>query len=89
MKLFSLINLKKILNPLKKRGLKLELLTEVVDTLASQQSLPEKYRDHPLTGSYADFRECHIKPDWLLIYRIDNEDLLLFLFRTGTHSDLF
>ena len=38
---------------------------------------------------YADFRECHIKPDWLLIYRIDNEDLLLFLFRTGSHSDLF
>ena len=80
---------KKDIKSAQKRGLKLELLTEVVDILASQQSLPEKYRDHSLTGSYTDFRECHIKPDWLLIYRIDNEDLLLFLFRTGSHSDLF
>ena len=80
---------KKDIKAAQKRGLKLELLTEVVDTLASQQSLPKKYRDHSLTGSYSDFRECHIKPDWLLIYRIDNEDLLLFLFRTGFHSDLF
>lgn len=80
---------KKDIKSAQKRGLKLELLTEVVDTLASQKSLPEKYRDRSLTGSYADFRECHIKPDWLLIYRIDNEDLLLFLFRTGSHSDLF
>lgn len=80
---------KKDIKSAQKRGLKLELLTEVVDTLASQQSLPEKYCDHSLTGSYADFRECHIKPDWLLIYRIDNDDLLLFLFRTGSHSDLF
>ncbi len=80
---------KKDIKSAQKRGFKLELLTEVVDTLASQKSLPEKYRDHSLTGSYADFRECHIKPDWLLIYRIDNEDLLLFLFRTGSHSDLF
>ena len=80
---------KKDIKSAQKRGLKLELLTEVVDILASQQSLPEKYRDHSLTGSYEDFRECHIKPDWLLIYRIDNEDLLLFLFRTGSHSDLF
>ena len=80
---------KKDIKSAQKRGLKLELLTEVVDTLASQQSLPEKYLDHSLTRSYADFIECHIKPDWLLIYRIDNEDLLLFLFRTGSHSDLF
>ena len=57
---------KKDIKSAQKRGLKLELLTEVVDTLASQQSLPEKYRDHPLTGSYADFRECHIKPDCFL-----------------------
>ena len=80
---------KKDIKSAQKRGLKLELLTEVVDTLASQKLLPEKYRDQSLTGSYADFRECHIKPDWLLIYRIDNEDLLLFRFRTGSHSDLF
>ena len=80
---------KKDIKSAQKRGLKLELLTEVVDTLAYQQSIPDKYSDHSLTGSYADFRECHIKPDWLLIYRIDNEDLLLFLFRTGSHSDLF
>jgi addiction module toxin, relE/stbE family len=60
-----------------------------VDQLAAQQPLPEKNRDHDLTGDYIGFRECHIRPDWLLIYRVDGEQLMLFLFRTGTHSDLF
>ena len=72
-----------------KRGYNLDLLTDVVNTLASQEKLPEKNRDHELTGDYRGFRECHIQPDWLLIYRIDNEELFLFLSRTGTHSDLF
>ncbi|MDO4322029.1 MAG: type II toxin-antitoxin system YafQ family toxin [Lachnospiraceae bacterium] len=57
--------------------------------LAAGEALPDKNRDHALSGDYAGFRECHIQPDWLLVYRIENEELLLFLFRTGTHSDLF
>ncbi len=73
----------------KKRRFKLEHLKEVVDTLAARQPLDEKYRDHNLTGNYRGFRECHIEPDWLLIYRIEDGELELFLFRTGTHSDLF
>lgn len=73
----------------KKRGLRLELLTTVVNTLAAGETLDMKYRDHSLTGNYRGFRECHIEPDWLLVYRIDADDLELFLFRTGTHSDLF
>ncbi|MGI6767183.1 MAG: type II toxin-antitoxin system YafQ family toxin [Lentihominibacter sp.] len=73
----------------KKRRFKLEHLKEVVDTLAARQPLDEKYRDHNLTGNYRGFRECHIEPDRLLIYRIEDDELELFLFRTGTHSDLF
>lgn len=80
---------KKDLKLAKKRGLKLELLSNVVNTLAMQQPLAPKYRDHNLTGKYHMFRECHIEPDWLLVYRIDENELELFLFRTGTHSDLF
>ena len=56
---------------------------------AKSVPLPERYHDHALVGTYADFRECHIKPDWLLVYSKDEEELELFLFRTGTHSDLF
>lgn len=73
----------------KKRGLDLNLLDEVVTTLATTQVLDEKYRDHPLSGDYAGFRECHIQSDWLLVYRIDYEEVFLMLSRTGTHSDLF
>jgi mRNA interferase YafQ len=72
-----------------KRGLKLELLQAVVNTLASEQPLDAKYRDHSLTGAYRGFRECHIEPDWLLVYRVDQGELELFLFRTGTPADLF
>lgn len=80
---------KKDLKLARKRGLDLELLSVVVDTLAAQQPLDTKYRDHSLTGNYRGFRECHIEPDWLLVYRTEEEQLELFLFRTGTHSDLF
>ena len=73
----------------KKRGLKLQKLQGVIDALAAKQKLEDRYHDHNLTGEYKNFRECHIEPDWLLIYRIDEEILTLFLFRTGTHSDLF
>lgn len=72
-----------------KRGYDLELLNEVVDKIASGNALPAKNRDHELTGNYIGFRECHIQPDWLLVYKIDNHELILFLSRTGTHSDLF
>ena len=80
---------KKDLKLASKRGYNLELLTSVVETLARREALPEKFKDHNLTGDYSGFRECHIQPDWLLIYRIDNDELILFLSRTGTHSDLF
>lgn len=72
-----------------KRGLNINELATVVEMLQEGKSLDEKYKDHPLQGIYHDFRECHIEPDWLLIYRIDKEELELFLFRTGSHSDLF
>lgn len=72
-----------------KRKLDLDELDYVVTKLANQETLDEKYIDHSLSGSYKDFRECHIKPDWLLIYCIDDEELELFLLRTGTHADLF
>ena len=80
---------KKDLKLAKKRGLDLTLLKNTVDLLASGQTLPASYRDHPLKSDLKDFRGCHIKPDWLLIYRIDNKILELYLFRTGAHSDLF
>ena len=72
-----------------KRGFKMELLEEVVTTLAMGEVLPDKNKDHALNGNWAGHRECHILPDWLLIYRIEDEVLVLTLARTGTHSDLF
>ena len=66
-----------------------ELLQEVLDYLVQEQPLPEKYRDHALSGNYADFRECHILPDWLLIYKVEEDILILTLTRTGSHSELF
>ena len=72
-----------------KRGCDLALLNDIVDRLARRETLPAKNRDHNLTGDYIGFRECHIQPDWLLIYRTDGDALLLFLMRTGTHADLF
>ena len=72
-----------------KRGYNVRLLEEVIEMLANRQTMPEKYRDHSLTGNYIDCRECHITPDWLLIYQISDSELILYLTRTGTHSDLF
>ena len=72
-----------------KRGCDLALLNSIVDRLAQGETLPAKHRDHSLTGDYIGFRECHIQPDWLLIYRAEEEALMLFLMRTGTHADLF
>lgn len=72
-----------------KRGYNIELLDDVVNKLAMQKALEEKYKDHELTGDFKGFRECHITPDWLLIYQIINNELILYLSRTGSHSDLF
>lgn len=72
-----------------KRSMKIELLEEVIAMLAMGETLPDKHKDHALTGDWVGHRECHILPDWLLIYRIEDEVLVLTLARTGTHSDLF
>ena len=74
---------------LHKRGYNLSLLENVVNLLASGEPLPAKYKDHQLIGDYAGCRECHITPDWLLIYEIIENELVLYLTRTGSHSDLF
>lgn len=74
---------------IQKRGYDTSLLKEVIDILANGKQLPEKYLDHPLSGDYTGCRECHIQPDWLLVYRIEKNLLILGLTRTGTHSDLF
>ena len=80
---------KKDLKTALKRGYNLNLLGVVVDSLASGEALPERYKDHNLTGGFKGCRECHITPDWLLIYEIADSELILYLTRTGTHSDLF
>lgn len=72
-----------------KRGYDMRLLEKVIELLAIQKPLPEKNRDHQLSGDYAGCRECHITPDWLLIYEVADEELILYLTRTGSHSDLF
>ncbi len=79
----------KDLKRIQKRGYNISLLTEVIKKLANGEQLPEKNRDHILMGDYAGCRECHITPDWLLIYEIADDELILYLTRTGTHSDLF
>ena len=73
----------------KKRGKDLRKLEDVLGILASQEPLPEHFRDHQLAGDLKDFRECHIEPDWLLMYQIRQAELILSATRTGTHSDLF
>ncbi|MDO4552898.1 MAG: type II toxin-antitoxin system YafQ family toxin [Bacillota bacterium] len=72
-----------------KRGLKIQLLDDIVAALSMGENLPEKNKDHALSGDWAGHRECHILPDWLLIYRLENDVLVLTLTRTGTHADLF
>ena len=79
----------KDLKKAQKRGLDMALLTAVIKKLAAGEELPPRNRDHALIGDYAGCRECHIQPDWLLIYEVEQEELFLYLIRTGTHSDLF
>lgn len=73
----------------KKRGLDLSLLQEPITLLAKGEPLPPKYRDHQLQGRLSTFRECHIKGDWLLVYRIIEDKLILSLHSTGAHADIF
>ena len=74
---------------MKKRGLDMSELETVIDMLLAEKALDEKYRDHDLHGLYEGYRECHIQPDWLLIYIIDKGQAVLVATRTGSHSDLF
>ena len=73
----------------RKRGLDISLLKSVIQTLLEEKPLDLKHKDHPLAGNYTGFRECHIIPDWLLIYIVDKGQLILTASRTGTHTDLF
>ena len=81
--------MKKDVKLMKKRNKNLNLLVDILDKLAHGEVLPAKNKDHQLSGSWQGFMECHIEPDWLLIYRIDNSELILFATSTGSHSDLF
>ena len=89
LKVVLLNSFKRDLKRIKKRGYDIKLLDSVVRMIAPQEKLAERYCDHALTSNYLGFRECHVKSDWLLIYRIDNDDVVLVLSRTGTHSDMF
>lgn len=80
---------KKDLKTIQKRGYNIDLLSGVIQKLANGEKLPEKNRDHNLSGKFEGCRECHITPDWLLIYELHDGELFLYLTRTGTHSDLF
>ena len=80
---------KKDYKRVKKRGYDIRLLEKTIALLAEGKALPAEYRDHVLVGDYSGCRECHIAPDWLLVYEIVEDELLLYLTRTGTHSDLF
>ena len=72
-----------------KRHLDIDLLDDIIRALSRGETLPEKNKDHELSGNWVGHRECHVQPDWLLAYRIDNDILVLTLARTGTHSDIF
>ena len=72
-----------------KRGCDPKLLMEVISILADGEQLLDKYSDHSLNGNYTGYRECHVQPDWLLVYKITESALVLTLYRTGSHSDLF
>ena len=81
--------IKRDLKLAKKRHYDFTKFQFVVNKIANNQKLEPEYKDHPLSGKYSGYRECHVEPDWLLIYKIYNNELILYLFRTGTHSDLF
>ena len=80
---------KKDLKLAKKPGYSIEHIQSIISLLANGEKLPAKYKDHALTGKYSGYRECHIEPDWLLVYEIHEEKLILIITRTGTHADIF
>lgn len=84
---FQTSQFKKDFKRIKKRGKDLSQLKEVVITISNSEALEERHRDHALSGNWSGSRDCHIEPDWILIYRVDGE--YLFLERTGSHSNLF
>lgn len=71
-----------------KRNCDMDLLDDIVNKIQNGEKLDDNNRDHALSGNWAGYRECHIQPDWLLVYKISNEQLILSLIRTGSHSDL-
>lgn len=87
MRITQTTQFKKDIKKQTKRGKDLQKLKEVIELLAVGETLPEKNRDHSLTGDWIGWRDCHLEPDWLLIYKISPDELILG--RTGTHSDLF
>jgi mRNA interferase YafQ len=87
MKISQTNQFKKDIKRQQKRGKNLQKLKDVIELLFDHQSLPEKNRDHALAGDWVGWRDCHVEPDWLLIYKTSPEELLLG--RTGTHADLF
>ena len=74
---------------MKKRGKDISKLSDILNKLANGDTLAYKHKDHQLSGDMSDFRECHIEPDWLLVYRIEKDKLVLIAIQTGSHSDLF
>ena len=88
-KIKSTTRYKKNYKAAKKRGLDVSLLNDVVNKLANGDTLDSKYKDHALNGNYSDFGECHIKPDWLLVYMLEKDILILTLVGTGKHNEVF
>lgn len=89
LQLVTTTQFRKDLKRMKKRNRDLKKLQVVLDKLINEEPLEASYRDHALVGNYIGFRECHIEPDWLLIYSIHKNQLILTASRTGSHSDLF
>jgi len=87
LKIVQSTRFKRDIKKARKQGKNLSELKAAIELLATSNQLPEKYLDHNLSGTYAHYRECHIRPDWLLIYRIAEDELRLA--RTGSHSELF
>jgi len=88
-KIKSTARYKKNYKAAQKRGLDVSLLNDVINKLANGDTLEAKYKDHALNGNYSDFRECHIKPDWLLVYMLEKDILILTLVGTGKHNEVF
>lgn len=89
LEIFETSSFRKDIRRAQKRRKDLGKLKAAISILVRQEPLPAKYKDHPLTGNWRPCRDCHIEPDWLLIYEIDKKNKTLILNRTGTHSDLF